>query len=162
MVASAPGVSAWLQGGNVGAWTTIQSTIQAITSGTLNVTIDGYPYAVTGLNLSTATSLSATAGLIQTALGSAAPSEVTFTGSVSGNVLTVTGTPTGTLSAGQTVTGTSVTSGSVILVQLTGTAGQAGTYELSKSSTAGSESLTASATAPAVTYDSLSGGFLIT
>ena len=63
---------------------------------------------------------------------------------ISGTTLTVAGTLTGTFTVGQIVSsGSSVTAGSQILQQLTGTRGGAGTYQLSASSTVGAgESMT--------------------
>ena len=60
----------------------------------------------------------------------ALPSVVTFTGSIAGNVLT-TSSVTGTLANGQVVTGTGVPPSVTITNQLTGSAGGAGTYQLS-------------------------------
>jgi hypothetical protein len=58
---------------------------------------------------------------------------------ISGTTLTVAGTLTGTFTVGQIVSsGASVTAGSQILQQLTGTRGGAGTYQLSASSTVSS------------------------
>lgn len=52
------------------------------------------------------------------------------TGSISGNIMTL-GVVTGTAAPGATVTGTGVASGTVIVAQLTGIAGAAGTYVVS-------------------------------
>jgi hypothetical protein len=52
------------------------------------------------------------------------------TGSISGNVMTV-GTVTGYVAPGATVTGASVATGTVVVNQLTGVAGAAGTYTVS-------------------------------
>jgi hypothetical protein len=57
------------------------------------------------------------------------PGVVTFTGAIAGNVLT-TSAVTGTLANGQTVTGSGVPPSTKILKQLTGSAGGAGTYQL--------------------------------
>jgi hypothetical protein len=53
------------------------------------------------------------------------------TGSISGNVLTVTAVSSGTLYAGTTISGTSVASGTQIVSQLSGTTGGIGTYAVS-------------------------------
>jgi hypothetical protein len=58
-------------------------------------------------------------------------------------VLTVGGTVTGTFSAGDPITGTSVPAGSVIQSQLTGTPGGAGTYLTQLTGTAASTTITA-------------------
>lgn len=62
----------------------------------------------------------------------------TFTASITGTVMTVTGTPTGTISNGDSITGTGVTAGTYIKSLGTGTGG-AGTYNLNASQTIGSE-----------------------
>lgn len=152
----ATAVAAWLRGGNISAMPI--ATLAAL-SGSLTLTVDGYAHVAASLSLSGATSFSAAAALIQAGISD--PTECSFTGSVSGTVLTVTAVSSGTLSVGQTVTGTNVTAGSIITALGTGT-GLTGTYTLSASSTASSESMTALATQPVVSYDSVSGGFLVT
>lgn len=56
-----------------------------------------------------------------------------FTGSIAGDVLTVSVVASGSLAAGQTVSGSGVVSGTEIVEQLSGTAGGAGTYLLNRS-----------------------------
>ena len=51
-------------------------------------------------------------------------------GSITGNILTLTGATTGTFYPGTTISGTGVASGTQIVSQLTGSAGSAGTYLL--------------------------------
>jgi len=68
-----------------------------------------------------------------TCTGSIGPESVAFTGSISGNILTVSGTLTGlgSLVPGASLSGgTGVQSGTVIVQQLTGVTGSAGTYAL--------------------------------
>lgn len=69
----------------------------------------------------------------ETTAGDIAAATWTATGSISGNVMTV-GTVTGTgasiIVPGATVTGASVATGTVVVTQLTGTAGGAGTYSV--------------------------------
>lgn len=78
------------------------------------------------------------------------------------NVLDVTVLSTGTIEVGQTITGTGVT-GSLIIAQLGGTIGGVGTYQLGGTQLhVAGESMTGSATAPVVTYDSVSGAFIVT
>ncbi len=68
----------------------------------------------------------------------------TFNATISGNTMSVTGTPTSQLVVGMTITGTGVTANSVITALGTG-AGGAGTYTLSQSSTVSTtESMTSS------------------
>lgn len=66
-----------------------------------------------------------------------------FTASITTTVLTVTGTPTGTLAVGQQVLGAGVAAGTFILSLGSGTGG-AGTYNVSVSQTVGSISMTTS------------------
>lgn len=150
-------IAAWLQSGNVSALGL--PALQAITSGTLTLTVDGYPHSIASLNLSGATSFSAAAALIQAALGD--PTEATFTGAQSGTTLTVSSVSSGTLSVGQTITGVGIAAGTIITALGTGT-GLTGTYTVSISQSVSSESMTAVATQPTVTYDSITGAFLVT
>lgn len=60
----------------------------------------------------------------------AAVSTASFTGSVTGNVLTVASGLTGTVSKGMILTGTSVPTNCIVQSQLTGSAGGIGTYQL--------------------------------
>jgi hypothetical protein len=53
------------------------------------------------------------------------------TGSISGTTLTVSAVTTGQLNVGETISGTGVAAGTQIVSQLTGTAGGAGTYQVS-------------------------------
>ena len=154
----ASAVAAYLQGGNISALTL--AALQAL-SGTLTIVFDGYTRVASSINLSGATSFSSAASLIQTGLNSALPQEGSFTGVISGTTLTVSAL-TGTLGAGQTVTGTGVTAATVILSQLTGSVGGTGTYLVNQSQTALSAPMLATATPVAVTYDSVSGAFIIT
>lgn len=70
-----------------------------------------------------------------TITGSIGPVSSTFVASISGNVLTVTGTLTGSLVVGGTISGTdgtrTVVTGTQIVSQLSGTPGGIGTYALS-------------------------------
>lgn len=153
-------VAAYIRGGDISGLTLLQ--LQAI-NGELDIVVDGYPRTGT-FNLSTASSPSAAAGLIQTALNTSEPAEATCTlGTIASHVLTVDGVITGVFAVGQTVTGAGVGANSVIQAQATGTPGGAGTYTLSVASTVSSAvAMTASATNLTVTYDSVSGGLVIT
>ena len=69
-----------------------------------------------------------------------------FTGSIAGNVLTVTGIASGAIAQGQTLSGTGITAGTKITQFLTGAGGNVnyvGTYELNISQTVASTSITA-------------------
>jgi hypothetical protein len=63
------------------------------------------------------------------------------TGSISGTTLTVSAVTDGTIVAGATVTGTGVTAGTLIVEQLTGTTGGAGTYTVSQTQTVSSTAI---------------------
>jgi hypothetical protein len=142
--------AAYLRGANISGLTLTQ--LQALT-GSLNVTVDGYARAAASVVLSSATSFSNAASLIQTALNASLPAlgtstastiattTTTFTGSIAANVLTVTTAPSNPLVAGTILTGTGVTAGTQVQNQLTGTAGGIGTYAVSISQTVASESL---------------------
>lgn len=68
----------------------------------------------------------------------------TMTGSIAGQVLTVTAISAGALFPGQTLTGTNVAAGTTVLAQLTGTKGSTGTYTVSISQTTASTTITGS------------------
>lgn len=148
-------VGAWLRGGNIS--TMPLATLQAL-SGSLTITIDGVQKTAASIVLSSATSFSAAAALIQSGLSITGPQAAVVTGSISGSTLTVTAVTSGTLAVGQSISGTSVTAGTTITALGTGTGG-VGTYTVSASQTVTSTSITA--TAPAVSYDSVSGAFFI-
>lgn len=141
-------VAAYLRGGNISALTLTQ--LQAI-SGSLNVTVDGFPRNAASVNLASATSFSNAASIIQTALNAADPVEATFTasigatftGSQSGTNLT-TSAVVGLISVGDTISGTGVAAGTTIVSQTSGTPGGAGVYVTSVSGTASAASCTAS------------------
>jgi len=69
-----------------------------------------------------------------------------FTGSISGNVLTVTGIASGAIAQGQTLSGTGITAGTKITQFLTGAGGninEVGTYQVNINQTVASTSITA-------------------
>jgi hypothetical protein len=67
------------------------------------------------------------------------------------------------IAVGQTVTGSGVTAGTLITAQIGGTTGGVGTYRISGApQQIASEAMTGVATAPLVTFDSLSGAFVVT
>lgn len=69
-----------------------------------------------------------------------------FTGSISGNILTVTGINSGALAQGQTLSGTGITAGTKITQFLTGAGGninETGTYQVNISQTVASTTITA-------------------
>lgn len=145
----ATAVSAYLRGGNVSGFTVPQL---AALSGSLRILIDGYVHSNTSISLAGATSFSAAAALIQSALNTSLPTEATVTASIggtfgtsstSGTVLTLGSVTTGSLWPGDVVSGTdstnSLPAGCTIVNQLTGTAGgSAGaTFTISAAATPG-------------------------
>ena len=137
-------VAAWMRSGSVASLTIAQ--LQAI-SGTLTLTVDGYPRTASALNLSSATSFTAAATLIATALNTTEPTEATVTasiaagtpgvvvGSIANDILTVTSVTSGTLVIGAVLAGSGVTAGTQIVAQDTGTTGGVGTYAVSVAQT---------------------------
>lgn len=151
-------VSAYLRGGNISAMSL--AALQALT-GSLNIVIDGYAHNAASCNLSAATSFSSAAAIIETAINGSLATINTFTGAIAGTTLTVSA-PTGSpIAVGQEVQGSGVTAGTRITALGTGTGG-AGTYTVSASQTVGSESMTTVPVDATVTYDSVSGAFVIT
>lgn len=146
-------VAAYLRGAGLGL---TLAALQAL-NGTLTLTVDGSDQTGTA-NLSSATSFSAAAALIETALntttsvtGSVAANVAVGridpnvgTGSIAGTTMTVSAITTGGFAPGETVSGSGVASGTTIVAQLTGTAGSTGTYQVSVSQTVPSATLTAS------------------
>lgn len=150
-------VGAYLRGGNISALTL--GALQAIT-GTLTITLDGYARPIASLNLSSATSFSSAAGLIQTALNAVIPAGASFTGVIAGTTLTASAL-TGVIGLGQKLGGAGITAGTFIVAQLTGMPGAAGNYQVSASQTIGSEAMTSAGAPAVVTYDSVAGAFWI-
>lgn len=165
----AAGAAAWLQGGDVAGLTLPQ--LQGV-SGSLSVVMDGYAFSAASINLSSATSFSAAAGIIETGLNASLPAgasvtgaiaaeTTSVTGSIAGNVLTVTAVDSGTLVPGAMLSGPSVTAGTEIVNQLSGTSGGIGTYAVSQYQSVASETVTAAygeLTVTAVASGSLSVG----
>lgn len=90
-----------------------------------------------------------TPGQYQYTIGQNGSVGASFTGSISGTVLTVTSVASGGLSVGQVISGTGVTAGTSITSYGTATGGiTTGTYNLSQSSTVSSTSLTSYAQRP--------------
>jgi hypothetical protein len=75
-----------------------------------------------------------------TTINSASP-PAEFTASVTATTMTVTAIATGTIEIGQTLEGANITDGTIVLEQLTGTAGSTGTYTVSPSQSAASASV---------------------
>lgn len=132
-------VGAWLRGANISALTLTQ--LQAL-GGILTVTIDGTLHTSSAITLTGATSFSAAANLITTALGTTGPTQATITGSI-GATFTGTGSGTnltttavsGVISAGDVITGTGITGTVTIVSQTSGITGGAGVYVTSAATT---------------------------
>ncbi len=231
----ATAVAAYIRGGNISVLSI--PALQAI-NGALSIVVDGYARSGT-INLSAASSYSAAGSLIATTLnaapatlatctGSIGPQTASFTGSIQGNVLTVsqvaggtivdggvmgtaggvaantlitgqlsitsglagglgtyavsvaqavasasmtesyglltvTNVSGGTLSVNQLVTGTGASpSANTVITQLGTAVGTVGTYYVNNSQTVGSISITTTPVPVAVTFDSVSGGLILT
>lgn len=147
-------VAAYLRGGNVSALSLTQ--LQAI-NGTLSITIDAVVKTGT-VNLSGATSFSNAAQIIGDTLDIEGADVAHVTGAISTTTLTVSAVTDGVLAVGSILSGSGVTAGTYITALGSGTGGT-GTYTVTPSQTASSTAILAET--PAVTFDSVSGGFLI-
>jgi len=135
-------------------------TVTAVASG---VVVVGGTLAGSGVSASTIVTgqLSGTTGGAGTYAVSVAQTVVSEALTETYGLLTVSAVASGTLAVGQTIGGSGVAANTQINQLGTGVGGT-GTYYVSPSQTVGSEALTGSATAVVVTYDSISGGFVIT
>lgn len=144
-------VAAWLRGGPVDVLTLAE--LKAVT-GSLTVTVDGVDRTAPSIDLSGATSFSAAAALLQTALnasptqqasvtGAIAAGSASVTASINGYLMTVTDLASGTLVTGAKLTGTGVTAGTKIAGQISGTTGGVGVYAVDTSQTVASTTITA-------------------
>ncbi len=89
----------------------------------------------------------------------------TFTGSIAGTVLTVSGGVSGTVTVGQILSGTGISAGTQIISLGTGVGGT-GTYNIQTSQTAGSTSITAAGSSNWIlyavgTYSFASAGYMV-
>lgn len=87
-----------------------------------------------------------TQGVTQYTLGPGGSVGAVFTGSIAGNVLTVSGITSGAITQGMTLSGSGITAGTKIVAFETGAGGnvnEAGTYTVSKYQTASSTTITA-------------------
>lgn len=152
-------VSAYERGSSIAS--TPLTTLQGL-SGTLTVTVDGFARTAGSLSLAAATSFSAAAGIIQNGLNAFDPTIASFTASIAGNNMTVTGVTSGIVGPGETVTGSGVAANTIITQQISGAPGGTGVYLVSVSQNINSEPMTGVATPVTVTYDSVSGALVIT
>lgn len=151
-------VGAYLRGGLISGLTLAQ--LQAL-AGVLIVTIDGVVKTSGTLNLTSATSFSNAAQLINASLAATGPAGGTFTASIAaaaGGTMTVTSTPTAPIQVGDVLSGSGVTAGTYVTAFGTGTGGT-GTYLVSAATVVSSTTITN--TRPAVSYDSIAGAFLV-
>lgn len=147
-------VAAYLRGGDVSSLTLAQ--LQAFNA-TLSVTINGVLKTGT-VNLAGVASFTQAGMKISDALDIEGIQAASFTGAIATTVLTasaVTGQP---LAVGQFVHGASVAADTYITSLGTGTGG-AGTYNINNSQTIASEAMTSNF--PGITYDSVSGAFVV-
>jgi hypothetical protein len=153
---AAAAVPGYLRGASLKGMTLAQ--LQAI-AGTITLTIDGTAVTSGAINLSGATSFSNAATIIQTALAHA-DAHVTAAIATTG-IMTVSAVADGALAIGQVITGTNVPAGTTISALGSGTGGT-GTYTVSPAPGVAVSSTAITAGATAVTFDSVSNGFVIT
>lgn len=154
----AAAVAAYLRGAPV---TGLSLAALGALSGSLTVLMDGVARVAASVNLTGATSYSNAASIIQTALnltpvvgGSGSAS------TIAGTLLTIGGTVTGVFAVGQTLTGAGISAGTIITALGTGTGG-AGTYQVNNTQTISSQVIGSVATPLSVSFDSVSGAFVI-
>jgi hypothetical protein len=136
----AAGLPAFLRGGSLASMTLAQ--LQAV-NGNVSVVIDGFSHSGT-VNLSSASSFSAAAALIQTAINTGLTNVATsttstisaqtfsITGSIAGNILTVSAVTSGLVIPGSLLAGTGIPAGTIVIGgQLSGTGAGVGTYAVS-------------------------------
>lgn len=144
-------VAAWLRGGKIS--TSTIASLKAL-SGSLTVTVDGYSRVASSIDLSSATSYSAIAALIQAGLnatpveaavvtGSIAAGTASFTASIASDIMTVTAVSSGSIVVGAVISGTGVTSGTQVVEQISGTTGGVGVYAVSASQVVASTTVSA-------------------
>lgn len=147
-------VSAYLRGSNVSALSVAQ--LQAI-NGTLSVTIDGVTKSGT-VNLSAATSFTNAATIVADTLDIEGAQGAAFTAAIAGTTMTVSAVTSGTLAQGQFIVGPGVAADTYITGLGTGSGG-IGTYTVNNTQNVVSEALTSNV--PGVSFDSISGGFMV-
>lgn len=149
----------WLRGASLEGMTVTELSALA---GIITIVIDGRTVVTPSVNLSSATSFSSAAALIQTGLQTAGD---IFTGTAAQTALsttmTVTAVSTGALHVGDVIVGTGVTLGTTIVSQDSGTPGGAGDYTVDNDD--GFASTTIRVTSDATcAYDSQLNAFVIT
>ena len=157
-------VTAAIAPGTASFSASIADDIMTVTNVTSGIIYPGAVLSGTGVTAGTqvADQLTGTTGGVGTYSVSIAhnlPNSTTVTASY--GLMTVSAVASGTVSVGQTVTGTGVTAGSTVTALGTGT-GLTGTYIVQYTQTVASESMTTTATPLVVSYDSVSGSFYFT
>jgi hypothetical protein len=154
-------VAAYLRGGSLA--TTTLTELQGF-SGTLLVTVDGRALTSANINLSSATSFSNAAGLLQTGLQNVGNVWTGTLTTATSETVTIDTTTTGQLHVGDVLVGTDIPVGATITAfgTYTPTTGM-GTVTISAAATGtvGPEAGTVTYD-PTVTYDALREGFVIT
>lgn len=150
-------VGAWLLGGSVASEGMSLAQLQAL-NGTINVTIDGAPQTSSPIDLSSATSFSNAAELMNIGLGLVGATACQFTGTIALTTMTVSNVASGAIAVGQEIRGNGAAAGTIVSGFLTGSGG-IGTYTVSVSQSVGSGSMTA--VIPTVQYDATTGAFMI-
>ena len=153
-VASA--VAAYIKGGPVGSLTLAE--LQAL-NGTLSLTIDGEEVTSGAIDLSTATSFSNAAALINTALA-AYDADVTISTTSGSPVIDITALASGQPEIGMVVSAAGIPAGTTITSIPGG--GGAGNYGISANATATATGVNAQIGGSTVTYDSTWKAFVIT
>ena len=135
--------------GSVGVITNTGAIAASINQADTTIPVTGRTIAIDVSKSNTGVSITQT----QASLGAAAP---VVTGSIAGDVLTVSAVTSGTLAVGETISGTGVPAGTTITALGTGVGGT-GTYTLSTSEDVGSTTITAGGAAPSIAGDVLFG-----
>jgi hypothetical protein len=157
-------VAGYLRGGSLSGMTLAQ--LQAL-SGSLTIAVDGETVISAPINLAGATSFSNAAALIQAGLQTAG-GIFDGTGTIddgtppgAGTVLTITAVASGALHVGDVISGNTITAGTTVLAQVSGTPGGVGVYtvDTAQEVASGAVQVTSAAT---VTYDSLRAAFKVT
>ena len=170
-------VAGYNRGGTLGL---TLAQLQAL-SGTLTIVVDGTSVTSSTINLSSATSFTNAATIIQagfTGLGATVSYDAlhscftvtsstvgagcSFTGTIATTTLTVTAVASGTLQVGQVISGTGVTTGTKITALVSGTGGT-GTYTITPSQTVStSTAMTTSVSSVGYATGTLSGSLNLT
>lgn len=141
-----------IRGGNIAAMTL--ASLQAL-SGALAFVVNGVPVASAAINLSTATSFSNAAQIIEDGINY---HEAVFTAAIAGTTMTVSAVASGNLAVGHVIVAGGVTAGTRIVAFGTGTGGT-GTYIVDVGQTVASGTIRAGRAR--VTYDATLGGLVV-